>query len=197
MPRSCRCLMIGYNPIELDGLACLLEPQFEVLAVAGEMCVALDAAMSFRPNAAVIRLEPEDCGLEMARNLREACPELAVIYLASDSDTYMSITQVSRTRLVPDALQTMLRRGNGAAQPSTELASRLSTREREVLSRLVRGLSMKEVARELNIAPRTVAFHKYRAMETNGLRSNAALLDFAQRNGLMPPLQRSPGPTKR
>ena len=185
MPSGCRCLLIGYSSVALDGLRSLLEPEFEVLAVAGEMDAALDAAIRSRPNAAVIGLDPEGGGLEMARNLREVCPDLAVTYFASGPDTYLSVTPVSKTRLVPDALQTMLRRGNGAAQPSTGLASGLGTREREVLSRLVRGLSMKEVARELNISPRTVAFHKYRAMEANGLRSNAALVDFAQRNGLL------------
>ena len=121
MPSSCRCLLIGYSGVALDGLRCLLEPAFEVLAVAGEMSPALGAAMRFRPNAAVIGLDPEGGGIEMALKLREACPELAVTYFASDSDTYLSVTPVSRTRLVPDALQTMLRRGIGAAQPSTGL----------------------------------------------------------------------------
>jgi DNA-binding NarL/FixJ family response regulator len=186
MPSSCRCLVIGHNAMQLDGLRSLLEREFEVLTVAGEMSPALDAAMTFRPNAAVIGLKLEGDGIEMALHLREACPELGVTYLARDSDTYLSITPVSTTRLVPHALQTMLRRGNCAAQASTGLASGLSKREREVLSRLVRGLSMKQVARELNIAPRTVAYHKYRAMKANGLRSNADLIDFAQRNGLMP-----------
>src|SRR5690348_12849845 len=102
-----RCLMIGYNLVELDGLRRLLEPEFEVLAVAGEMVSAMDAAMRFRPNAAFIGLDPEIGGLEMARNLREACPELAVTYLAGDSETCLSVTPVSKTRLVPAALHTI------------------------------------------------------------------------------------------
>ena len=65
---------------------------------------------------------------------------------------------------------------------------RLTAREIEVLRLLVRGLSMKHVARALGVTQRTVAFHKYKAMEANGLRNNADLLEFAIRNGLFVPL---------
>jgi hypothetical protein len=44
---------------------------------------------------------------------------------------------------------------------------------------------MKRVARAMDITPRTVAFHKYKAMRDNGLRSKAELMSFAQRNGLL------------
>ena len=61
---------------------------------------------------------------------------------------------------------------------------RLSSRERAVLKRLAAGLSMKEVAAELGIATRTVAYHKYRMMEALSLRTSAELVGFAVRNGL-------------
>ena len=46
-------------------------------------------------------------------------------------------------------------------------------------------MPMKAVARQLSITARTVAFHKYRAMEVLGLRDNAGLIDFALRHGLL------------
>jgi DNA-binding NarL/FixJ family response regulator len=73
-----------------------------------------------------------------------------------------------------------------AGQPPDEAAAFLSGREQQVLVRLVQGLSMKQVARELGIAPRTVAFHKYKAMENNGLQNNAELMAFALRHRLLP-----------
>jgi DNA-binding NarL/FixJ family response regulator len=48
-----------------------------------------------------------------------------------------------------------------------------------VLKLLAEGLSMKQVGAELGIAARTVAFHKYRMMETLGLRTSAELVGFA------------------
>lgn len=62
---------------------------------------------------------------------------------------------------------------------------KLSERQREVLSLLARGMRMKEVARSLGISPRTVAFHKYHAMQANGLQSNAEFIAFALQQGLL------------
>jgi DNA-binding CsgD family transcriptional regulator len=58
----------------------------------------------------------------------------------------------------------------------------LTERQREVLQLLAEGKSMKEVASVLNLTPRTVAFHKYRIMEVLGVKSNAALVQYAVRN---------------
>jgi DNA-binding CsgD family transcriptional regulator len=44
---------------------------------------------------------------------------------------------------------------------------------------LAEGHSMKEVAAILNIAPRTVAFHKYRIMEQLNMKTTADLIQFA------------------
>jgi len=38
---------------------------------------------------------------------------------------------------------------------------------------------MKEVASVLELKPGTVAFHKYRMMETLGVKTNAELLEYA------------------
>jgi regulatory LuxR family protein len=48
---------------------------------------------------------------------------------------------------------------------------------------LARGLPMKEVGRRLHITARTVAFHKYTAMQALGLRSNVELIAFTQQSG--------------
>ncbi len=61
----------------------------------------------------------------------------------------------------------------------------LSFREVQVLKLLVSGLPMKSVARRLGITPRTVAYHKYRAMKVLGLRDNAQLIDYAIQHGLL------------
>ena len=63
-------------------------------------------------------------------------------------------------------------------------ADRLTPREREVLILLARGRAMKEVAAEMGITPRTVAFHKYRMMDTLGIRSSAELVRFAVEHGI-------------
>ena len=76
--------------------------------------------------------------------------------------------------------------GESAQCPSGAMpqpAAKLTAREREVLSLLLRGMSMKGVAINLGITARTVAFHKYHAMEANGLRNNVDLVEFGRRQG--------------
>ena len=63
----------------------------------------------------------------------------------------------------------------------------LSAREREVLQLLAEGKSMKEVAAVLDISPRTVEFHKYRVMELLGVKTNAELVQYAIKHGLIAP----------
>jgi DNA-binding CsgD family transcriptional regulator len=44
---------------------------------------------------------------------------------------------------------------------------------------------MKEVGHILNVAPRTVAFHKYRMMEQLQLKTSAELILFAVKQGVV------------
>jgi len=44
---------------------------------------------------------------------------------------------------------------------------------------------MKEIAGVLNVKPGTVAFHKYRIMETLGLKTNAELIQYALKHHLI------------
>jgi DNA-binding CsgD family transcriptional regulator len=55
----------------------------------------------------------------------------------------------------------------------------LTARQREVVQLVAEGRSMKEVAAILNIAPRTVAFHKYRIMEQLNIKTTAELIQYA------------------
>ena len=56
---------------------------------------------------------------------------------------------------------------------------RITKRQTEILQLLAEGMSMKEVANVLDLKPGTVAFHKYRMMETLGVKTNAELLEYA------------------
>ena len=66
-----------------------------------------------------------------------------------------------------------------------QASGKLTPRQREVLQLLAEGHSMKEVAAILSVAPRTVAFHKYRMMDELGLKTNAELMQFAINNHIL------------
>ena len=75
-----------------------------------------------------------------------------------------------------------LRRKNTKLEEEDE---RLTERQREVLQLLAEGKVMKEIGDILNMTTRTVAFHKYRIMESLGARSNAELVRYAVRNHMV------------
>jgi FixJ family two-component response regulator len=67
----------------------------------------------------------------------------------------------------------------GAAARHQALIADLSQREREVLALLARGMSHRDVARELDISPRTVEVHKARIMSKLGAANLADLVRIA------------------
>lgn len=57
----------------------------------------------------------------------------------------------------------------------------LCSRQREVLQLLAEGKSAKEIGPLLFIQAGTVIFHKYKIMDTLGIRTNAELIEYAIR----------------
>ena len=70
-------------------------------------------------------------------------------------------------------------------EPRRERAKELTQRQCQVLQLLAEGHSMKEAAAILDIAVRTIAFHKYRIMGDFGLKTNADLVRFAIREHII------------
>ena len=61
----------------------------------------------------------------------------------------------------------------------------ITPRQREVLELISRGLTMKEIASQLNISTRTAESHKYEMMQTLGVESTAELIRYSLRLGLI------------
>lgn len=61
----------------------------------------------------------------------------------------------------------------------------LTTRETEVLKLLVKGLANKDIARELDLSPRTVEAHRKNIYTKLGLHSPYALVEYAREKGLI------------
>jgi DNA-binding NarL/FixJ family response regulator len=61
----------------------------------------------------------------------------------------------------------------------------LTPRQRDILQMYAEGRPMKEMAFHLNLSEKTVEFHKHHIMELFGLKSNAELVLFAVKKGLV------------
>jgi DNA-binding NarL/FixJ family response regulator len=82
-----------------------------------------------------------------------------------------------------DREEIMMRLRLGTKSP---VRPRITEREVQILRLLSKGKSMKEIADALAIKPGTVAFHKYKMMESLGLKTNTELINYAIRNNLLP-----------
>jgi DNA-binding NarL/FixJ family response regulator len=84
-----------------------------------------------------------------------------------------------------DTAGTALSRLRRLTTRSEMLIAKLSPREREVLALLPRGDSNKEIARRLNLSPRTVELHRAHMMGKLGARSVAQAVSIAFYSGLV------------
>ena len=73
----------------------------------------------------------------------------------------------------------------GQTPPTIERRGGLTEREVEVVSLLARGLQTKQIARELDISPKTVDRHIQNSYRKMGVSSRAAATLFASENGLV------------
>ena len=201
-----RVLLIGEQTLVLEALRHCLEGKLDVDGHVSGMA-RIDDALHFRPDAAVIHLPASrNGGLDQLRRFRETAPGVAVVVLATDEDPRLAARAfrlgvhgwVLKSSTVPDLAAAVRGALAGRRHLSPRVAGgridalpepaglesplrRIRPRERQVLRLLGEGLVMREIGAELGITTRTVAFHKYRMMETLGVRSTAALLRLAVR----------------
>jgi DNA-binding NarL/FixJ family response regulator len=72
-----------------------------------------------------------------------------------------------------------------AKHPLSDHGPQLTRRQREVLQLVAEGKTMKEVAAELNISTRTAESYKYHLMDALSIRTNAELVQYAVKIGLI------------
>jgi DNA-binding NarL/FixJ family response regulator len=200
-----RVLLADDHRLLREAFARLLGNDCDVVGAVADGRALLAAAPELRPDIVVLDIAmPLLNGLDAARQLKREMPEVKVIFLTMNEDPGLAaeafraggsgfllknsaasellqaIREVShgRSYLTPLATQGLVDvfLHNPASAPRPV---ELSPRQREVLQLLAEGYTMKEIARILEITPRTVAFHKYSMMEAIGVKSSAELVQFA------------------
>ncbi len=207
-----RVLLADDHTLLLEAFEKLLEPDYTVVGAVSDGRALLTAAAELKPDVIVLDIAmPLLNGLDAARQIKKTMPATKLIFLTMNEDPnlaseafrigasgYLLKTSAAselskainealcgRSYVTPHITQGMMesfirRPGDGRDAPQ------LTPRQREVLQLLAEGRSMKEAAEILNVTPRTVAFHKYRLMDQLHLKTNADLIQFAIREGMIP-----------
>ena len=210
--RRPRVLLADDHLLVAEALKSLLEADFELVGVVEDGRALVEAAKKLHPEVIVADITmPHLNGIDALVQLRQAGDDVPVVFLTmhrdvtfarraleagaagfvlkhSASDELVAAIRAAlkgETYLSPQiAGEILAAMQKGPDQPADPVAS-LTPRQREVLQLLAEGRSAKEIASGLGISVRTVEFHKYQMMETLGVHTNAELVHFALKQGLV------------
>jgi len=200
-----RILLADDHTLVAEAIKRLLEPEYHVVGVVPDGRALLREATALKPDIVIVDLNmPMLNGIDASKQLKAVSPALKIIVLTMNEDVEIAaetmrtwasgyLLKKSAGSELVKAVKEVLRGGKyvtpaltqqlvelSAREPrGAEFARELTPRQREVLQLLAEGHTMKEAAAILNVATRTVAFHKYRIMQDFGLDNNSDLLRFA------------------
>jgi DNA-binding NarL/FixJ family response regulator len=208
-----RVLLADDHRIVAEGLKSLLSEEFELAGVVEDGRAMVEAAKTLRPDVIVADVTmPHLNGIDALAQLKRDDPNVRVVFLTMHRDVAYARRALEagasgfvlkhsataelvlavraalqgRTFITPalagELINAIQRGTDAAADPAAEL----TPRQREILQLLTEGLSAKEIATALDISARTVEFHKYRMMESLGVKSSAELISFAVKHGVVP-----------
>ena len=205
-----RILIADDHVLIAEAFRSLLEPDHEVVGLVTNGRSLLAAAVELSPDIVLLDLGmPLFNGQDAGEELKRLLPKVKIIVVTMNEDSEVAanvlrhwassyllkksasielaqaISEVlrGRTYVTPFIAQKIM--FTFIRDPNQRSAKQLTQRQRQVLQLLAEGHSMKEAAGVLNIAVRTIAFHKYRIMEDFGIKTNADLVRLAIREHLI------------
>ncbi len=198
-----------------QGLRALLsaEEDFSVIGEADDGREALAVVERLNPDVLVLDLMmPGLNGLEVARQVHKHSPKVRIVVLSmhddegfvlealangvsayvlkdsNSSDLVLAVREVAAGRryLSPPLSDRAIETYQQMAKIGTmDKHETLTTREREVLQLSAEGHTNSEIAARLGISPRTAETHRSRLMHKLGLHSQADLIRYALRRGII------------
>ncbi len=207
-----RVLIADDHKIVLEGLRSLLRSEYEIVGEVEDGRALVAEAERLRPELVVADISmPNLNGIDAARRIKEIDAHIRIVFLTMHADvTYaagafdagasgfvlkhsapqeliLAIREAmqGKTYVTPMIAGDLISAFSSATALKGELKAALSPRQREVLQLIAEGKSIKEVAATLKISTRTVEFHKYRIMEQLNIKTNAELIQYAVKHGLI------------
>lgn len=207
-----KLLIADDHPPFREGLSKLLEeePDMEVVAKPADGDEAVNLAKQLQPDVAILDVAmPKLNGIEAAKQIKAACPNTAILmisaygyepyllaslqagatgYLLKSSplrELISAVRSVHSGQAVFDLKAVGKVLDRLAVNQSGEVVSgqRLQSRELQVLRLTAKGISNKEIGKELKISDRTVQTHLIRIFRKLGVSSRTEAVLRALREG--------------
>jgi DNA-binding NarL/FixJ family response regulator len=188
---------------------------FEVIAQVTNSDEAFLEAFALRPDMLVMEIEVAGRGaIDVAEQVAARLPATKTVFFTSyDTDIFIDVAlrlgvsgYLLKSEPVNQVIDSLRRISNGETIYSDSVLERLhfdhesnqylvktqnyfsglTLRQIQVLRHLVRGASVKEVAKAMMLSERAIESHKYRIMQKIGIHDRVLLTRFAIREGLIP-----------
>jgi DNA-binding NarL/FixJ family response regulator len=204
------------HPLVRRGLRDALagEPDFAIVAETGDGLEVVRLAERLQPDVLVLDLMmPGLSGLDVLPIVRQRTPRTQVVVLSMSSGEEFvlqalkngAIGYVAKGCEPGHAVEAVRRAAAGRCYLSPGISERafdayhekaqttppdrhdlLTPRERQALQLAAEGHSCPEIAARLSISPRTAEMHRANAMRKLGLKTQADLIRYALRRGMIP-----------
>ena len=201
-------LLIGDDHVMFaQGLESLLRDEFELVGAAGNGEELVEMTLRLAPDVILVDISmPVLNGFDAVRRIRKSNGETRIIFLTMHDDATLlaeafrcgASGYVLKQAAGEELVNAIREVANGNTYVSPLLAdlppepvtlhtqkTTITPRQREVLELISRGLTMKEIASQLNISTRTAESHKYEMMQTLGVETTAELIRYSLRLGLI------------
>jgi DNA-binding NarL/FixJ family response regulator len=205
-----RVILADDHTLVLEAFRILLAAEVDVVATVADGHELIRAVKKHKPDVVVTDISmPVLNGVDACSKLLKILPDLKIIFLTVSDDPDL-VAEVIRNGakgylLKNSAASELLQAIKAVAAGSTYITplvtermigslirggkraevAKLTVRQREILQLLAEGNTMKRIGRILSVTPRTVAFHKYRIMESLGIDNNSQLVRYAMKIGLL------------
>jgi DNA-binding NarL/FixJ family response regulator len=207
-----RVLLADDHRVVAEGLKRLLADDFDLVGMVEDGRALVASAKKLQPDIVVADISmPRLNGIDAMAQMKKDNPDIKVVFLtmhhepayarraleagaagfvvkhSAPEELVMAVQAAlkGQTFITPALASDVLRQARYEPRQSDDARQLLTPRQREILQRVAQGKSAKEIAVELAISARTVEFHKYQMMETHGLHSNAELIHFAIKHGIV------------
>jgi DNA-binding NarL/FixJ family response regulator len=204
-----RIIIADDHAIFAEGLRAYLEKTFTIIGIVANGRAMLQEAIRLRPDVIVTDVAmPLLNGLDAAQRLREWDPHVKFLFLTMYDDANLAAAALELGQVgfvlkrsggleLLKAIEQILQ-GRSYLTPTLraqdwvaakarvrQFSKELTKRQRDFVQLFGEGRPMKEIAAVLNLSEKTVEFHKHHIMEVFNLKSNADLILFALKRGLI------------
>ena len=211
-PRPLRLLVVDDHEVVRQGLVALIDrrEKFQVVAEAGSVEEALEAARRFQPDLVIMDVRlPDGSGIEACREIRAELPATRVVMLTSypDEEAVLSaiiagasgyLLKQIRARDLVNALEAV-GRGESLLDPAvtekvlervrriasgtyTDELAQLTAQEQKILQLVAEGKTNKEIASEVFLSDKTVKNYVSSILSKLNLERRAQAAAFVARH---------------